>query len=102
MRLPAIKHKWVGRWITAKITLSKLKRARTDHLEQIKESMIKEEPVMVSDSFLIRSANRHPGIQKIDAMIDEQELVIDYLEKVEKICSSTTYDIKKFNRAEKT
>ena len=37
---------------------------------------------------------KSPVLTEINEQIEENELIIEYLEKVEKIFSSTTYDLK--------
>lgn len=94
MRLPGIKHKWVARLINQKIELGKYKKLKKQALESIIDNLRKENPVLLSDAALAKQAEKNDTIQKINNKIEECELLIDYLERVEKVCSSTSYDIK--------
>ncbi|MDD4109987.1 MAG: hypothetical protein PHS54_00375 [Clostridia bacterium] len=94
MRLPGIKHKWVARLIDQKIELSKLKRLKLDAIETVSDKFRKENPVLLSDAALAKQAEKHELVQKILEKINETEILIEYLEKVEKVCSSTSFDIK--------
>jgi hypothetical protein len=54
----------------------------------------KENPVLLSDTALSKQAEKNLTVQKIIIKMEECELLIDYLEKVEKVCNSTSFDIK--------
>ena len=94
MKLPAIKHKWVARLIQQKIELSKFKKLKHEAIEAVIQNLRKENPVLLSDMALSKQAEKNDTIQKIIIKIEECEMLIEYLEKVEKVCSSTSYDIK--------
>jgi len=94
LKLPHTKHKWVARLIQQKIELSKYKKLKVDAIEAIVNSTRKEEPLLISDMALSKKAEKNDTVQKIISKIEECELIIEYLEKVEKVCSSTSYDIK--------
>lgn len=100
--LPAIKHKWVSRLIEQK---------RTKNFLQKKKKMLKEEvlktltdngiPMNIPKASLDKRVESSDTIKKIDQEIEETELIIDYLEKVESICRSMTFDIKNAVELEK-
>ena len=94
MGLPGTKHKWVARLIDTKIELNKLKDLKLDAIETITDQNRSKNKVALSDVALKRQAHNHEAIRKINSKINETELIIEYLEKVERICNSTTYDIK--------
>lgn len=94
LKMPAIKHKWVARLIQQKIELAKYKKLKNEAIDVVIESLRKEGPVLISDIALAKQAEKNETVQKINSKIHETEILIEYLEKVEKVCSSTTYDIK--------
>lgn len=94
MRMPAIKHKWVARLIQQKIELNKFKKLKAEAIEAVIDKTRKDNPVLLSDHALAKQAEKNELIQKIILKMEECEMLIDYLEKVEKVCSSTSYDIK--------
>jgi hypothetical protein len=94
MRAPARKHFWVSRLINHKIDLNTYKKSK-DNL--VKSLIVKAEaasPVQLSKASLEKAVESTDEIKKINNQIKEEESIIEYLEKVEKIYSSLTYDIK--------
>jgi len=94
MKLPSVKHKWIARMIQQKIELNKLKKLKAEAIDTIIQNLRKENPVLLSDAALSKQAEKNETVQKIITKIEECELLIEYLEKVEKVCNGTTYDIK--------
>ena len=94
MKLPAIKHKWVARLIQQKIELNKYEKLKTDAIEALLPNLRRDGPILLSDAALTKKAEKHETVQKIIAKIEECEMLIEYLEKIEKVCNSTSYDIK--------
>lgn len=94
MKLPGIKHKWVARLIDQKIELNKLKKLKAEAIETVSQKLRKENVVILSDAALSKQSEKHELVRKIIEKIEETEILIEYLERVEKVCSSTSYDIK--------
>lgn len=92
MKLPAIKHKWVARLIQAKADLKKLSNAKLKAIEHTKKTI--SSPVILPDKNINNAAIKQDVVQRIDKQIQQQELIIDYLTRVEQIMKSFTYDIK--------
>ena len=94
LRLPAIKHKWVGRCIRKKLELSQLIKK----LEDIKTTLITQiqadAPVKLSTGVISQKLDTHDIILKYKAQIEENKLIIELLEKTEKTFNSATFDIK--------
>jgi len=92
--LPAIKHKWVSRYINHKQELDKLyrllKKAKEKTIEELKQSA----SIALTLPILEKKAEEDVIIKEIYSRIKEQELICLYLEKVEKIFQTMTYDIK--------
>jgi hypothetical protein len=94
LMLPAIKHKWVARLIEQKRNKAILEKKRKDIKEEVLEKLMKDGvPSGIPKASLNSKVESSEAIKKIDDEIDQVDLTIDYLEKVEKIMSSITYDI---------
>jgi uncharacterized membrane protein YgaE (UPF0421/DUF939 family) len=90
MLVPTIKHKWVGRLMTHKAQLRKLNDLKKKTLKKISS----ESPIPLSKSTLEQAAENNESVIKIQESIDRLEVIIEYLEKVEKLTSSLTWDCK--------
>lgn len=93
-RLPAIKHKWVGRLIRAKRKLNELYDERDSIKHNLMDRAKDEAAYKVSDVALEKSINKTKAVCSINTEIKDCRLLIDFLEKTEKIFSSMTFDIK--------
>lgn len=90
--IPSLKHYWVGKLIESKIELKKLQQKKFELIKKVKENQ--EVALKLSVSSMKELVEKSPVLTEINEQIDENELIIEYLEKVEKIFSSTTYDLK--------
>ena len=63
-------------------------------IETVSQKLRKENVVILSDAALSKQSEKHELVRKIIDKIEETEILIEYLERVEKVCSSTSYDIK--------
>ena len=93
LSLPALKAKWVSRLIQHKNEFNRLstkkKRLIRDSIPQVKENL----PVKLSDNYIKSKAEELTSVSSISDKIQEEEKLIDFLERVEKIMSSMTYDL---------
>jgi len=94
MKLPALKHKWVGRLIRAKGELERLKSSRDNTIKMIAQEMIDTATYQVTLATAQKAAEKHPNIKNIDESIKENRLIVDFLEKGERIFSGMSFDIK--------
>ena len=94
MKLPAIKHKWVARLINHKVEASETKSLIIKAKETIIEKQLSNTKVKMSRPSLEKNAESHETVIKLRNRIREIEFVIMYLEKVEKILSNMSSDIK--------
>ena len=94
MRLPAIKHKWVGRLMRHKFEVKELRREKEKLIRELTGKLLSESPVKIAEPVAEKKVSKVDSVLKIDAKIKETYLIIEYLEKVEKIFSSMTFDIK--------
>lgn len=90
--IPSLKHFWVGKLIESKINLKNLQRKKADLIKKVKESA--QVGIKLSLSSIKEMEEKSPILAEINEEIEETELIIEYLEKVEKIFSSTSYDLK--------
>ena len=94
MRLPSRKHFWVGRLIHAKIHLQKLKTRREDVNDRAAKKVIELSPVAITASRANKLAQESKASRDIRDEMQEYELIIEYLEKVERVMNQMGYDIK--------
>jgi hypothetical protein len=95
LSLPAIKHKWVSYLIRSKINKTNLEKKKKDLRENILNTYKEngEIPTGIPQSAIKAKIDSTKIIKQIDEDIKDLDVVIEYLEKVEKIFSSVTYDI---------
>jgi len=94
MRLPARKHFWVARLIESKIKRNSLFRDKKQLKKEVVKKVISDSPVRISQSAAESAAERHESISKLNESISEQDAIIEYLEKVEKIMGQMHWEIK--------
>ncbi len=94
LTIATIKHKWAGRLMRHKMDLSRTERARDKAIANIINQLQKDSLVSLSIPALRKQAESHEIIQNTDQTIDNLKLIIEYLEKVEKIVTSLTWDMK--------
>ena len=94
MKLPAFKHKWVGRLMRHKHEVVKLKQKK-HQIKKVVASKIQESSTYkVSKPVADKAADNHESIIDIQNNIEELAIIIEFLEKAERILSSMTFDIK--------
>ena len=94
MRLPARKHFWVARLIEAKIQRNTLFREKKNLKKEVVKKVISDSPVRISQSAAESASERHESISNLNDSISEQDSIIEYLEKVEKIMGQMHWEIK--------
>ena len=90
MLVPIIKHKWVARQMTHKSQLKKLNDAKKKAIKEYTATT----PVALSKQAIEQATSNDPKIVAIQEKIDELDIIIEYLEKIEKTISSLTFDCK--------
>ena len=90
MLAPITKQKWVARTTQYKSTLLKLEYARK---QKIKEKTVNT-PVALSKAARDEIMHNDDDVVSINTCIDQVKLILDYLEKVEKLTGSLTFDYK--------
>jgi len=94
MRLPARKHFWVARLMDAKIKRNSLFNDKKKIKKEVVKKVISDSPVRISQSAAESAAERHESISSLNNSIAEQDAIIEYLEKVEKIFNNMHWEIK--------
>ena len=90
MLAPTTKHKWVARTMQYKSTLFKLEYTKK---QKIKTKAFNS-PVALSKTAQEQAIAGDDEIASINACIDQVKIILEYLEKIEKLTSSLTYDYK--------
>jgi len=100
--LPAIKHKWVSRLIEYKRAKNNLNKKRKTLKEEAMKTFLNQNlPSTLPKAAIDKKIETSDVFQKLNEELEEIEIVIDYLEKVESICRSMTFDIKNAVELEK-
>jgi hypothetical protein len=93
LKLPGIKGRWVSILVNHKKDIDNLWDLYNQALKSVTKKIIDESPVKISIKIAEESAKDHELILKIRKEIKEQERIVEYLEKMEKVFSSMSYDI---------
>jgi len=91
--LPAKKAKWVSRLILHKNELIKLENDKKNMLNSIMDDLKKNSVTSLSQPVLKNIAEKDPNMRSIDEKIENSKNNIEFLERVEKIISSMSFDI---------
>jgi|TARA_R100001594_G_scaffold20766_1_gene40211 hypothetical protein len=94
MRLPARKHFWVARLMDAKIKRNSLINEKKKIKKELVKKVIADSPVRISQSAAESAAEKHESISSLNTGITEQDAIIEYLEKVERIFSNMHWEIR--------
>jgi len=94
LKAPGRKHYWVSRLIHHKRNLLKLEAERNKLSKKLVKELSIQTPVKLSTATLAATVAESDTIKNFTAQIEEEKLLIEFLEKTEKTFSSLTYDIK--------
>lgn len=94
LKLPALKHKWVGRLIRHKGDLSRLERNKDNVVKEVAQEIIETATYSVNIQTAEKAAEKHTRVKKINADIKEYKLIVEFLEKGEHIFRGMSFDIK--------
>ena len=94
MRLPARKHFWVARLMDAKVEKNRLLLKKKRLKKELTKKVINESPIKISISTAEQHAERHESILQITELVNEYIVIVEYLEKCEKVLSSMSFDLK--------
>lgn len=94
LNIATTKHKWAGRLMRHKIDLNRTEKQREKAVSIITEQMNADPAIQLSGPALRKRAESHETVKEIDSRIENLKLIIEYLDKIEKIVGSMTWDIK--------
>lgn len=94
LKAPGRKHYWVSRLIHHKRNLIKLEAERNKISKKLIKELSVQTPVKLSTATLATTVAESDTIKNFNTQIEEEKLIIEFLEKTEKTFSSLTYDIK--------
>jgi len=94
MKLPGLKHKWVGRLVRHKSDLARAHNRRSNVIKEVAKEVIDTATYQVTLPTAEKAAAKHARVKAIDEEIKEHKLIVEFLEKSERIFSSMTFDIK--------
>lgn len=94
LKAPGRKHYWVSRLIHHKRNLLKLETERNKLSKKLIKELSVQTPVKLSTATLATTVAESDTIKNFNTQIEEEKLIIEFLEKTEKTFSSLTYDIK--------
>ena len=90
MMVPTIKHKWVARLMQHKAQHKKLTEAKKKAVKAVAEASA----VQLTKAMAEAKASVDPTIAKIQTALDSLDVLIEYLEKIERMTASLTFDCK--------
>lgn len=94
MRLPGLKHFWVGKLIEAKINLKKLEDKKKELIDTLQNKTRPE--IGLSKVSMANIVLNNDTVREINNKIEEYKIIVEYLEKVEKIFHNASFDIKNY------
>tara|TARA_R110000744_G_scaffold38939_1_gene88809 strand:- start:1026 stop:1421 length:396 start_codon:yes stop_codon:yes gene_type:complete len=94
LRLPARKHYWVAQLIKTKISRNQTFVKKRELKKNITREVIATSPVKLTQSAAEQAAERHDTLAVLNNKIREFDVIIEYLEKVEKVMSQMGFDVK--------
>jgi phenylalanyl-tRNA synthetase alpha subunit len=95
MMLPSLKHKWVARLIDTKRELNRLNRKKKQLRDSVLEQFKKEGiPPGIPKANIDKKIDSSETIMNLQEEIEEKEIIVEYLEKVEIIFKNMSFDLK--------
>ena len=94
MKIPALKHKWVGRLMRHKAQIAGLNRKRDAVKIEAGKKMRESSMYNVSNASLDKLIDKQDAMIQLNQEIDDLKIVTEFLEKSDRIFNSLTFDIK--------
>ena len=94
MKAPSRKHYWVARLINHKKNLINLISEKDNIKNELAHKIVHESPVKITLPVAEKATYKHDQMREIQRKIDEEKLIIEFLEKTEKTFSAVGFDIK--------
>jgi hypothetical protein len=93
--LPTKRHFWTARLIDHKITSQNLKRKKDSIVKAVAEQLGRDSPIALRGPSTIKAATENNDtIKDINYQITDNDIVIEFLEAVQKNFFAASYDIK--------
>lgn len=96
LQIPSIKHYWIAELYRKKIYMQKLEKKKKEELKRFQANHVGE--IGLSKTGFVQQANNDERIMKINELIEETKIIIEYLEDAKYVLGRATDDIK--NRIE--
>lgn len=93
MSLPSVRHYWVGRLMFHKQKIKKLERGKRLIAYSLKEKIEKESPLHVKAQTINNAIESHEAYLKIQEEIANEEIIVEFLTKVEANFRDTQYGL---------
>ena len=93
MRLPALKHKWIARLINNKQKINELGKLKYVTKQEAFDKLKDEGAIGLSHIALEKKIEQFDDIKNINNKVKDLKLVVEYLEKIEQIMKTVTYDV---------
>jgi len=93
LKLPGKKHHWVARLINHKRNLFRLEKEKAELKQAVIEELKEKAPVILSSVAIDKGVSEYQKIKDLNDAIQYEKLVIEFLEKAEKVFSSTSFDV---------
>ena len=93
LHMPGIKAKWVSRLIMHKNSLRGLEKQKGKILGEITEKIKSDSPIKLHHAVLQEKAESLDPVRDLTDKIADEKLLIDFLERAEKIFTSMSFDI---------
>lgn len=91
--LATIRHKWVARLVRAKRDSLFIERTKKSLIANaVKIASTRNHPVEMSPRAVAASCASQPSIQALDEQLGNLDIIIEYLEKVEKVFQAMGHD----------
>ena len=94
LKLPGIKGKWIARLMSHKAEVLKLNKLLDEAIKKIADNIIEKSPVNMTTVSAKHAAEGHELVTKIRNEIEDTKIVVEYLEKMEKVFSAKSFDLK--------
>lgn len=94
LKLPALKHKWVGRLVRHRGDLQRYMTNKDNIIKDVAKEIIETSTYAVTLPTAMKAAEKHSRVKDINEKIKEFKLIIEFLEKGERIFSGMSFDIK--------
>lgn len=100
VKLPLVKHFWVGKLILCEAELKHREQERAELIKAL-ESYEKSSEIALTKDSLRKKAMASPKMQELNARIDELHYIIEYLKEAKYFIGRATDDLKNFIEVKK-